>query len=64
MKSFTLPSSIPDFTQRDRQGNLEISFPPDEWFIFDKTEKPVTLNRKKENGHDNRKGNSDSKRTC
>lgn len=32
MKS-TTTKAIPDFTQRDRNGNLEIAFPPDEWFV-------------------------------
>lgn len=32
MKS-TTTKTIPDFTQRDRNGNLEIALPPDDWFV-------------------------------
>ena len=50
--------SLAAFTEISPQtGNLQIAHPPDEWFIFDKPEKPVTLNQKKD-GHDNRKGNT------
>lgn len=50
--------SLTAFTEISPQtGNLQIAHPPDEWFIFEKPEKPVTLNQKKD-GHDNRKGNT------
>lgn len=54
----------PSFTElAPRTGELQIAFPPDEWFIFENREKPLTLNQKKRPGHDNRKGNTNRRRT-